>query len=102
MIGLANANFGTMIFNSGAGDYTLDFGGTLQRSATVTVSTGLSNVILAVPEGVSASVTTEMGLANVTAGAGWTQNGNLYTQSGSGPLLTFIIKSGAGNLTLTH
>ena len=30
--GLANANFGTLIFSGGAGDYTLDFSGDLQRS----------------------------------------------------------------------
>ena len=30
LTGLANANFGTLIFNSGAGDYTLDFSGTLK------------------------------------------------------------------------
>lgn len=100
--GLANANFGTMIFNSGAGDYTLDFGGTLSRDATVTVSTGLSNLIVVVPDGVPATVTVEGGASNVNAGPGWSQSGNLYTRSGSGPALTFVIKSGAGNVTLTH
>ena len=100
--GLANANFSTMIFNSGAGDYTLDFGGTLGREATVTVSTGLSNLIVVVPDGVPATVTVEGGASNVNAGPGWKQNESLYSQSGSGPALTFVIKSGAGNVTLTH
>lgn len=100
--GLANANFSTMIFNSGAGDYTLDFSGTLKRDATITVTSGLSNLILVVPQDVHAVVTTESGLSNVNSGPGWSQNGNLYTQSGSGRTLTFIIKTGAGNLTLTH
>ncbi len=100
--GLANANFGTMIFDSGAGDYTLDFSGTLKRDATITISSGLSNIILVIPQNVNANVTTESGLANINAGPGWTQNGNQYTQSNSGPKLTFLIKTGAGNLTLTH
>jgi hypothetical protein len=100
--GLANANFSTMIFNSGAGDYTLDFSGRLKRSATVTISTGLSNLILVIPDGVAANVTVESGASNVNAGAGWTQNGSAYSQSGSGPTLTFVVKTGAGNLTLTH
>jgi hypothetical protein len=100
--GLANANFGTMIFNSGAGDYTLDFSGTLKRDATITISSGLSNIILVIPQNVNATVTTESGLANINAGSGWTQNGTQYTQSGSGPMLTFLIKTGAGNVTLTH
>jgi len=100
--GLANANFSTMIFNSGAGDYTLDFGGTLRREATVTVSTGLSNLIVVVPDGVPATVTVEGGASNVNAGPGWKQNDSLYSQTGSGPALTFVIKSGAGNVSLTH
>jgi hypothetical protein len=100
--GLANANFSTLVFNSAAGDYTLDFSGILQRDATVTVSTGLSNVILVVPEGVAANVRTEAGLSNVSASPSWAQNGDRYSQEGSGPVLTFIIKTGAGNLTLAN
>jgi hypothetical protein len=100
--GLANANFGTMDFSSGAGDYTLDFGGTLRRDATVTVSSGLSNLIVVIPSGVPAQVTVESGASNISAGPGWTQEGNLYSQSGSGPALTMVIKTGAGNVTLTH
>jgi hypothetical protein len=41
---LANANFSTMIFESGAGNYTLDFSGQLQRDATVFIETGLSTL----------------------------------------------------------
>ncbi len=100
--GLANANFNTMIFNSGAGNYTLDFSGTLKHDATITVTSGISNLILVIPDGVKANVTVESGVSNVTAGSEWTQNGNSYTQNGSGPTLTFIVKTGAGNLTLTH
>lgn len=99
--GLANANFNSMTFSSGAGDYTLDFTGTLKRDATVNLSSGLSNLIVVIPEGVNADVTVEGGLANVNAGSVWSQSGNIYSQKGSGPALTFIIKMGAGNLTLT-
>ncbi len=102
MTHLADANFSTMIFNSGGGDYTLDFSGTLRRDATITISSGVSNLIIVVPDGVSANVTVESGVSNVNAGSEWTQHGNLYSQSGSGPTLTFIVKTGAGNLTLTH
>jgi hypothetical protein len=101
LTGLANAIFNSMTFSSGAGDYTLDFTGTLKRDATVTVSSGLSNLIVVIPTGVSANVTVEGGLANVNAGSAWSQSGNIYSQAGAGPTLTFIIKMGAGNLTLT-
>jgi hypothetical protein len=100
--GLANANFSTMIFNGGAGDYSLDFAGTLKRDAIITITSGISNLALVIPDGVKANVTVESGVSNVTAGSEWSQNGNLYSQSGTGPTLTFIVKTGAGNLNLTH
>lgn len=102
MTGLANANFATMTMGSGAGTYTLDFSGELQRDATITITTGLSNLTLVIPRGVPATITAETGLSSTNAGPTWTQDGNRYTQSGSGPALTFIIKGGAGNLTLTN
>ena len=102
MKGLANANFSTMIFGSGAGDYTLDFSGSLQRDATITITTGLSNITLAIPKGVSATVNAETGISNINAGPSWTKDGSRYVQSGSGNALTFIIKGGAGNLTLSN
>ena len=100
--GLANANFGTLDFSGGAGDYTLDFSGELQRSATATIDSGLCNIILVIPEGVHAVVTVESGAANISFGPGWTQSGNVYTQEGEGPILTIIVNIGAGNLTLTR
>jgi hypothetical protein len=100
--GLANANFDTLIFNCGAGDYTLDFSGELQRSASATLESGFSNLILVIPEGVHAVVTVESGAANVNAGTGWAQNNNIYTQDGEGPTLTILVNIGAGNLTLTR
>jgi len=98
---LANANFALMDFSSGAGDYTLDFSGDLKRDASITLSSGLSNVIIVVPEGVNAVVTIDSGVSNINAGSGWVQNGNVYTQKGEGPTLTFVIDIGAGNVTLT-
>jgi hypothetical protein len=102
IIGLANANFSLFDFSSGAGDYTLDFSGELQRDASVKIETGLSNVIIVVPEGMNAVVTVEGGLSNVNTGPGWDRSGSDYAQQGEGPTLTFVIEMGAGNLTLTR
>jgi hypothetical protein len=99
---LANANLGTMNFQSGAGNYTLDFNGELKRSATVMINTGLSNMILVIPDGVNAVVTVDSGISNISTGSNWERNGNVYTQIGSGPKLTFTVQISAGNLTLTH
>lgn len=102
MTGLANANFSTMIVNSGAGEYKLDFSGDLQRDATITISTGLSGLTLVIPEGVAANVTAETGFSNIKAGPSWSQDGNRYSQTGTGPVLTFVVKAGAGTLTLAE
>lgn len=99
--GLANANFNMMDFSAGAGDYTLDFSGELQRDASVKISSGLSNIIIVIPEGVNAVVTVDSGASNISAGSNWSQNGNLYKQKGEGSTLTFAIEIGAGNVTLT-
>jgi N-terminal domain of toast_rack, DUF2154 len=101
MSGLANANFSMMDFSSGAGDYTLDFSGELKRDASVKISSGLSNIIIVVPEGVNAVVTVDSGASNISVGSSWSQNGNIYRQKGEGPILTFVIDIGAGNVTLT-
>lgn len=102
MEGLANANFRAMIFRGGVGDYTLDFSGELQHDATVNIETGLSNMILVIPEGIHAVVTVDSGVSNIEAGPGWSQNGDRYTLKGDGATLTIVVDMGAGNLTLTR
>jgi hypothetical protein len=99
--GLANANFSTLIFSGGAGDYVLDFGGTLKRDGTVTISAGAGDVQLVIPKGVNARVTVESALVNVHFSSNWSQDGNTYFQKGSGPALTMIVKMAAGSLTIT-
>lgn len=101
MKGLANANFSIFDFSAGAGDYTLDFSGDLQRDASIKIESGFSNLMVIVPEGVNAVVTVESGVSNISAGSSWNQSGNIYKQEGEGPTLTFVIELGAGNLTLT-
>lgn len=101
MSGLANANFSIFDFSSGAGDYTLDFSGKVQRDASIKISSGVSNIIIIVPEGVDAVATVSGGASNINAGPSWSQNGDVYKQKGTGPTLTFVIDIGAGNVTLT-
>ena len=102
LIGLGNADFSAMEFDSGAGNYTLDFSGTLRRDASVSIETGVSNITLVIPSGIPVQITVDGGLSNVTFGSGWEKNGNVYTQEGSGPQLTIVIGIGAGNLILTR
>lgn len=101
LTGLANANFSTLIFNGGAGNYTLDFSGNLGQDATARVETGFGDLMLVIPEGVDARVTVEGAAVNVNHSSGWGQSNRTYTQNGSGPILTIIVKMGAGNVTIT-
>ncbi len=84
LTGLANANFSTLTFSGGAGNYTLDFSGELQRDGVVTIDSGLGNLALIVPEDVDAVVTVEGAALNINHGSGWAQNGHKYVQTGSG------------------
>lgn len=101
LTGLANANFATLIFNGGAGDYSLDFSGDLQQDANARVETGFGDLNLVIPEGVDARVTVEGAAVNVNHSSGWAQSDRTYTQEGSGPTLTVLVKMGAGNVTIT-
>ncbi len=101
LTGLANANFSTLTFSGGAGNYTLDFSGELQRDAVVTIEAGFGDLSLVIPEDVDAVVTVEGAALNVNHSSGWTQNGQKYTQKGSNSTLTIVIKMSAGNLVIT-
>jgi N-terminal domain of toast_rack, DUF2154 len=102
LTGLGNANFANLTFKSGAGNFTLDFTGSLKRDGTVNIETGVSNTTLVIPSGIPVQLTVDGGLSNVTSDSSWSKSGNMYTQSGSGPKLTIIVHLGAGNLTLTR
>jgi hypothetical protein len=102
LTGLANANFSTLIFNGGAGNYTLDFSGELEGDATARIETGFGDLTLVIPEGLDTRVTVEGAAINVNHSSGWGQNNRTYTQDGSGPTLTIIVKMAAGNVTITE
>jgi hypothetical protein len=100
MSGLGNANAATVSFNGGAGSYTLDFSGQLQRDVTVNVDSGVSSVTIIVPPGTPAQVDTASSLISVSTSGSWEQHGNLYQLSGSGYTISVQVKMGAGSLKL--
>ena len=99
---LANANFSALSFEGGAGNYTLDFGGSLQQDAGVNIRAGMSNITLVLPAGFAAQVTVDGGLSSVNAPRDWRQNGNTYSRPGDGPVLTIVVDLGAGNLQIVE
>jgi len=100
LIGLSNANFTSMIFRSGAGEYTLDFSGDLKRDAVVTVESGMSQVVIIVPEGIDAKLLFSGGFTDVDYSDGWEKSGIQYLLKGTGPTLTINVDMGAGDLEL--
>jgi len=99
---LANSNAEEVVFKSGAGDYTLDFSGELQRDMDVTIDTGFSSVKIIVPSGVSARVFFEGGFSNVDVRGDWEKSGGEYTNPGEGPEISINVNAGAGNLELRN
>ncbi len=99
---LGNANFQTMIFQSGAGNYSLDFSGVYQHDASVFIETGLSRLIISVPEGVQAEVNIEGLLSKVITSGSWQESGDEYILEGQGPKLIFTIETKAGTVTLKN
>jgi hypothetical protein len=100
--GIANSHATSVIFKSGAGNYTLDFSGELVNDMSVTVESGMSYMTLIIPNGMAAEVTVDSGLSNVNFGAGWEHHGDTYTRRGDGPKLVIVVKMGAGNLDLQN
>jgi len=101
LTGLANANFSTLIFTAGAGNYELDFSGELMDDATVNIEAGAGDVQLIIPKGMNARITIDGALLNVNHSSSWNKTGGSYVQYGDGPRLTIIVKMAAGNLTIT-
>ncbi len=100
LINLANANASRVSFDSGAGAYTLDFSGELQRDLSVDVSSGVSTIKIIVPEGVPCRVTIDGGLNNVSPSGTWTISQNVYEKDGAGPRIDIALEMGLGNLEL--
>ena len=99
---LANGNISTMTFRSGAGSYRLDFSGTLQRDLELLIESGISRVVIVIPESVPAEVTFEGGLSDVNIFGAWEQSNSRYSQPGDGFKIEITVKMGAGSLELRN
>jgi len=100
LFGLANANAQEIEFSGGAGSYKLDFTGTLKQDVDVSVSTGMSDLTLAIPAGVHAVITINGGLGNINASGTWDISGGRYECGSGGPTITISVDMAVGNLNL--
>ncbi|MFL5802504.1 MAG: toast rack family protein [Roseiflexaceae bacterium] len=102
LINLANANAAEMSFDGGAGDYTLDFGGELARTATVDVKGGASTYNIRIPAGTPARINLKGGMTTVNVD-GFVRQGQQYLNAAwdeSKPHLDITVDMGLGTLNL--
>ena len=102
IIGLGNANFQRMTMSGGAGNYTLDFTGTLSQDALVDVKAGVSNFTIIIPSGMRAVVTNKGTVSNVNTQGTWLVTDESYTTLNEGLTLTINLDLSVGNVNLIH
>jgi len=101
---LANAGFADMTLDGGAAAFVCDFGGTLQRDASVHISSGMSTVEIAVPSATAARIRAESVLGMINTSDGFTtREGGYWTHAaveGARPLIGIRASVALGTLTL--
>lgn len=102
LYGLAHANFERMSVSCGAGDYTLDFSGTLTHNVNVDIKSGISNIRIIIPPGMNVIVNNKGTVTNINTRGTWMVTDNTYTTSQEGFTLTINLNMAVGNVTLTH
>jgi len=100
--GLGNANFRQMTMSCGAGDYTLDFTGTLLQDTQVDIKAGISNIIIIIPAGMRAVVINKGTVSNVNSQGTWLLTDQTYTTLNEGYTLTINLDMSVGNVNLIH
>jgi hypothetical protein len=83
-----------------AGNYTLNFAGTLPDGASISVNAGVGNVRLVFPAGAKVNVEVHRGPTNINTEGAWTTNGKTYSSGNSGPVWMVKVDIGVGNLAL--
>ncbi|MDD5370005.1 MAG: toast rack family protein [Anaerolineaceae bacterium] len=99
---LANANFTSMTFESGAGNYILDFSGELKQDSNVSIKSGVSQITIIIPKGTAAKITNSGALTNVDTQGTWSTSGSTYETTGGAQQLTIDVTGGVGNLILVQ
>ena len=102
IFGLGNANFKTMTMSGGAGDYTLDFSGSLSQDATVDIKAGISNITIIIPANMKAVINNQGTVTNINTQGTWLLTDNTYTTLKEGFTLTINLDLSVGSVTLIH
>jgi len=102
LFGLGNANFRQMSMSCGAGDYTLDFTGTLLQDSVVDIKAGVSNITIIIPAEMRAVVINQGTVSTVNSQGTWLLTDQTYTTLNEGYTLTINLDLSVGNVNLVH
>lgn len=101
---LANANAAAISLKGDAASYRVDFGGALQRSTHVQISTRASSVEITVPSSTAARISSASLLSELDVGDGFSQQENAFwtpaAAAADRPLLTIDASVEVGQLKL--
>jgi hypothetical protein len=104
MENLANANFVKLNLDGGAANFELDFGGSLQRDASVKINSGMAAVELELPASTAAKIETDAVLAGVEVGDGFMKKEGAFWNeaalAGKTPTLSIFAQVVMGAITL--
>lgn len=98
--GLSNANFEQLNFRGAGGRYTLNFSGTLQQDANVTIISGLGYTRVEIPKDIPATVVVNGIVRGLQVEGTWEANQNTYKNFGSGYQLFIDVNMDMGTLEL--
>lgn len=98
--GLSNANFEQLNFRGAGGRYTLNFSGSLQQDAKVTIISGLGYTRVEIPKDIPATVKVNGLVRGLIVEGPWEADQNIYKNSGSGYQLSVDINMDMGTLEL--
>ncbi len=102
LVGLGYANFNTMSFSAGAGNYTLDFTGALSHDAAVDIKATISNITIIIPSGMKAQIVNQGTVSNINTQGTWLITDQTYSTLEEGYILSINLEMAVGNVTLIH
>ncbi len=108
MYGLGNANFEEMVFDGGAGDFTLDFTGDFDHTANVSIDMGMGSLNILVPKDAGVQIRKESSfLASFSIDEDEFEEveDDLYENGNFGKTikqLVFVIEAGLGSVQVEY
>lgn len=99
---LGNARVQQFEFNSGMGNYALDFTGENTNDCNGEIKSGMSSILIRIPANARAEIIIEDELSDINLTGTWTVENNTYRSGEEGALIRLRVNMAMGNLKLIH